>query len=74
MKVREPGYDLRLCRREDVISLFEKFHGYKSLGRAFTYLFAVYEDDVPVAAYAWQPPRRDAHGPSVQKFHLAFSL
>lgn len=53
---REPSYDLRAARREEVLPLFEQHHGYKSLSASMTYCFAVYEDEKPVAAYAWQPP------------------
>ena len=49
-------FDLRRARREEVLSLFERFHGYRSLGRMAVYLFAVYEDGAPVAAFSWQPP------------------
>lgn len=48
--------DLRPATREQVLPLFEAHHGYKSLGGALTYVFAVFEDGRPVAAFAWQPP------------------
>lgn len=51
-----PKYDLRLAKRDDVLPLFEKYHGYKSLGKMLTYCFAVYEGGEPVAAFAWVPP------------------
>lgn len=51
-----PRYDLRAATREQVLGLFEKHHGYKSLSKSCTYCFAVFEDDKPIAAYAWQPP------------------
>lgn len=51
-----PAYDLRNATRSDVVAMFERYHGYKSLGISTTYCFAVYEDDRPVAAFVWQPP------------------
>lgn len=48
--------DLRSCALSDVEHLFAEFHGYKSVGRAATYCFAVYEDGAPVAAFVWNPP------------------
>jgi hypothetical protein len=51
-----PGYDLRVARRDEVVELFEQYHGYKSLSASMTYCFAVFEDGAPIAAYAWQPP------------------
>lgn len=51
-----PSYDLRPATREEVLDLFLTYHGYKSLSKSMTYLFAVYEQGRPVAAYAWQPP------------------
>lgn len=50
------AYDLRVATRQEVLPLFERFHGYKSLSNSLTYCFAVYEDDKIVAAFAWQPP------------------
>lgn len=52
----EPDYDLRPTSLAIVRDLCERFHGYGSAGNAATYAFAVYENDEPVAAYAWQPP------------------
>lgn len=52
----DPMYDLRVATRDEVLPLFERYHGYKSLSRSMTYCFAVIEDGRPVAAYAWQPP------------------
>jgi hypothetical protein len=54
--VKVPAYDLRASTRAEVLPLFEKHHGYKSLSASLTYCFAVYESGVPVAAFAWQPP------------------
>lgn len=51
-----PSFDLRPCSLEVVIALCEAHHGYKSAGRVAAYAFAVYENDRPVAAFAWQPP------------------
>ena len=51
-----PAYDLRAAKRADVLALFVENHGYKSLSATATYLFAVYEDGKPIAAFAWQPP------------------
>lgn len=56
---RPPQYDLRPASRSDVLALFETHHAYRSLSNSLTYCFAVFEDDIPIAAYAWQPP---AHG------------
>lgn len=39
-----------------MFSLFETYHGYKSLSASLTYCFAVYENAKPIAAFAWQPP------------------
>jgi hypothetical protein len=52
----KPNYDLRACRLADVVELFRTFHGYKSVGNAATYTFAVFENDKPVAAFVWAPP------------------
>lgn len=41
---------------KDVRSLIQDQHGYGSLGAIGVYVFAVYEDGQPVAAYVWQPP------------------
>lgn len=50
---RQPTYNLRSVTRAEVVTLFEEHHAYRS---SLTYCFAVYEDEHPVAAYAWQPP------------------
>lgn len=49
-------YDIRECSLEVVARLVGEHHGYGSMGATKTYAWAVYEDDRPVAAYAWQPP------------------
>ena len=51
-----PSYDLRPAKRADVLPLFLEHHGYKSLSNSTTYLFAVWENDRVVQAFAWQPP------------------
>ncbi len=51
-----PNFDLRPCGVSVVADLVARFHGYGSMGRSATYAFAVYEEDEPVAAYAWLPP------------------
>lgn len=48
--------DLRRVSIDVVAELCRKYHGYGSAGRLAVYAFAVYEDNRPVAAYAWQPP------------------
>jgi hypothetical protein len=53
---KSPSYDLRRCDASDVRQLILDNHGYRSMGSMSTYVFGVYEDDVVVAAYAWQPP------------------
>jgi len=54
--VLEPSYDLRPARLEVVRDLCERFHGYGGAGSNATYAFVVYEDEVAVAGYVWQPP------------------
>lgn len=44
------------CSVAEVKHLFERHHGYKSIGNVAVYCFAYVENSVPVAAYAWQPP------------------
>jgi hypothetical protein len=56
MKVIPAGAEIRPSTRDEVLPLFVAHHGYKSLGASMTYCYAVYEADVPVAAFAWQPP------------------
>lgn len=50
------GYDIRAITLEEVRVLCERFHGYGSAGGRSTYCFGVFEGDVLVAAYSWQPP------------------
>jgi len=49
-------YNLRPVPVSTVRPLFEEFHGYKSVGKIGVYCFGVYEGDLLVAAYVWQPP------------------
>lgn len=49
-------FDLRRCTIDVVADLCARFHGYGSAGGQATYAFAVYENEIPIAAYAWQPP------------------
>lgn len=44
------------CTVATVRDLCEQHHGYGGAGKVAVYAFAVYEDDRPVAAFAWQPP------------------
>lgn len=52
----DPKYDMRLISLVEVRSLCERFHGYGSAGNAAVYCFGVFEKEVVIAAYAWQPP------------------
>lgn len=49
-------FDIRECDGRVVQDLCTEYHGYKSAGIVFTYAFAVYEQDRPVAAFGWNPP------------------
>lgn len=49
-------FDLRRVDLSDVRELIEQTHAYKSVGNACVAAFAVYESNVCVAAYTWQPP------------------
>lgn len=50
-------FDLRAVQISDIEHLFERFHGYGGCGKLKTYAFAVFEKDLPIAAYIWlQPP------------------
>lgn len=49
-------WDLRACSRSVVKGLVEQHHKYGAMGNGATYAFAVYEDEKPVAGFAWQPP------------------
>lgn len=51
-----PKYDLRPATIAEVAGLFARFHAYRSVGKVHTYVFAVIEDERPVAAFTWQPP------------------
>lgn len=48
--------DIRRCSIEVVRDLCERFHVYESAGGLAVDAFAVYENEEPVAGYAWQPP------------------
>jgi hypothetical protein len=50
------SYDIRKITLDEVRALCERHHGYGSAGGASVYAFGVFEGDVLVAAYAWQPP------------------
>lgn len=56
MSIHKPSYDLRLCDLAIVRDLCARYHGYGGAGAVATYAFAVYENDIPIAAYSWQPP------------------
>lgn len=55
-KVREIGYVMRRITLGEVRDLCTRFHAYGSAGMIATYAFGVFEDNILVAAYAWQPP------------------
>lgn len=50
------GGVLRTTSLGVVAALCREHHGYASAGRVAVYSFAVFEDGVPVAGFAWQPP------------------
>ena len=50
------GWVLREAPLESLRPLFVAHHAYKGVSAAATYAFGVYEGDVLVAAFAWQPP------------------
>lgn len=52
----EAGYTMRRVTLKEVRDLCERFHGYGSVGASATYAFGVFEADLCVAAYSWQPP------------------
>lgn len=56
MAEKSPAYELRPANRDEILSLFIEYHGYRSLSSSLTYGFAVIENEKPVAAFAWQPP------------------
>lgn len=49
-------FDLREVQIDQIKHLFEKYHGYGSVGNLKTYAFAVFENSEVVAAYVWLPP------------------
>ncbi len=50
------GWVLRAAPLAAMRALFEAHHAYKGVSASSTYAFGVYEDEVLVAAFAWQPP------------------
>lgn len=48
--------NLRTATLEEVRPLFERYHQYAGVSSSATYTFAVEEEGVIVAAFAWQPP------------------
>lgn len=54
--MKAPAYLLKPAALADVRALCERFHGYGSAGNAAVYAYGVFEDDVMVAGYSWQPP------------------
>lgn len=48
--------DLRECDQAVLQDMCSRYHGYGGAGRVFSYVFAVYEDGVPVASFGWKPP------------------
>lgn len=54
--MKAPSYDMRTCGLNEARRLCERYHGYASAGNNATYAFGVYENDILVAAYVWQPP------------------
>jgi hypothetical protein len=51
-----PAYDLRPCSLAEIASLCVQYHGYGSASASATYAYAVYENGLAIAGYAWQPP------------------
>lgn len=49
-------YDIRVAPLSAVRELFDKYHPYKGVGNVFAYVFACYEEEKIVAAFAWTPP------------------
>jgi hypothetical protein len=47
---------LRVSTLDEVLPLFQRHHGYASLGKVATYVWAWFELDEPVAAWVWNPP------------------
>lgn len=50
------NFDIKKATLTEIKPLFEKYHGYHSLGRFCTYAWVVTENKIPVAAYIWMPP------------------
>ena len=50
------NFDIRPCSMLDVFRLCKEHHGYGGAGKVAVYAWGVYEEDIMVAAYAWQPP------------------
>jgi hypothetical protein len=46
---------IKHVKLSQVKHLFEEHHPYKGVGAIPTYVFAVFENDLPVAAFTWQP-------------------
>ena len=49
-------FDIREVSLDSVYELFFCYHAYGGTSATATYVFGVFEDDVLVAAYTWQPP------------------
>lgn len=49
-------FDIRAVRPSDIKDMCRRFHAYASSGNSCTYAFGVFEQDLLVAAYSWQPP------------------
>ena len=56
MTTNDIKYDLRPCSLNVVRDLCKRFHAYGGTGNSSTYAFAVYENELPIAGYTWQPP------------------
>lgn len=53
---QKPTFDIRSTTLSVVRSLCEKYHAYGSTGACAVYAFAVFEDERPIAAFAWAAP------------------
>jgi hypothetical protein len=49
--------DLRPTTIAETAHLFAENHAYRGTGKIAVYALAVYEEERPVAAFLWQPPR-----------------
>jgi hypothetical protein len=49
-------FQLERCSAKDLKYIFEKFHGYKTIGALATYAFCCRENDRIVAGFIWNPP------------------